>query len=276
MKKTANSALSILAAAGAAAAVTGFLVAPARIKPEKVKPFIGRNYAHRGLHKQDKSVPENSLTAFTDAAENGYGIELDVRLTSDNRVVVFHDRGLERICGAKGEVGRKDWSHLKNLKLAGTKETIPLLSEALSAIGARVPVIIELKHARRDRELCERTMDLLRCYSGLVCVQSFNPFILSWFRQNAPEIPRSQLSCPAKLLHGKANPIAAFLVSRALSNFISRPHFFAWGGGKKPLTVKLCEALGAKKVSWTALDMSEEAGNDAVIFEFCIPVSKYK
>lgn len=276
MKKTAKAVLFVLAGAGAATAATGFLVAPARIKPEKAAPFMGRNYAHRGLHKQDKSVPENSLAAFTDAAEKGYGIELDVRLTSDNRVVVFHDRGLERLCGVKGEIGKKNWLHLKNLKLAGTKEKIPLLSEALSAIGARVPVIIELKHARRDRELCERTMELLRCYCGPVCVESFNPFILRWFRKNAPDIPRGQLSCSVKLLRGKANPVAAFLVSRALTNFISRPHFFAWGGEKKPLTVKLCEALGAKKVSWTALDVSGEAENDAVIFEFCNPISKYK
>jgi hypothetical protein len=78
------------------------------------------------------------------------------------------------------------------------------------------------------------------------------------------------------MLQGKTNPIAAFLVSRALTNFISRPHFLAWGGGKKPLTVRLCEALGAKKVTWTALDGSGEEKNDAVIFEFYNPVSKFK
>jgi glycerophosphoryl diester phosphodiesterase len=121
------------------AAMTAFLVAPARINPEKAKPFVGRNYAHRGLHKQDKSIPENSLSAFSDAAESGYGIELDVRLTSDDRVVVFLDRSLERLCGVKGEIGKRDWGYLKNLSLPARRRKVPLLSEALSVIGGRVP-----------------------------------------------------------------------------------------------------------------------------------------
>ena len=47
------------------------------------------DYAHRGLHGE--GVPENSLSAFARAAEAGYGIELDVQLSRDGTVMVFHD-----------------------------------------------------------------------------------------------------------------------------------------------------------------------------------------
>lgn len=57
----------------------GFLVAPARIDDALSAPFAGRMFAHRGLFTQDQRVPENSLVAFSLAAEGGYGIELDVQ-----------------------------------------------------------------------------------------------------------------------------------------------------------------------------------------------------
>jgi glycerophosphoryl diester phosphodiesterase len=55
-------------------------------------------YAHRGLW--DTAKPENSLTAFDAARAAGIGVELDVRLTADDVPVVFHDAGLERMCGS--------------------------------------------------------------------------------------------------------------------------------------------------------------------------------
>ena len=71
-----------LAAIVGATAVGGFvyLIAPGNIRKKQRSPFQNRNFAHRGLHKRDKSVPENSLAAFERAASYGYGIELDVQL----------------------------------------------------------------------------------------------------------------------------------------------------------------------------------------------------
>ena len=102
-------ALPALGAAAAAAGVTAFLVAPGRASGEKKAPFFGANIAHRGLHRADRSVPENSLSAFRDAAENGYAIELDVHLTADDRVVVFHDDSLRRVCGVEQDVEALTW-----------------------------------------------------------------------------------------------------------------------------------------------------------------------
>ena len=55
------------------------------------------DYAHRGLHGD--GVPENSLEAFELACQAGFGIELDVQLSSDGEVVVFHDYTLNRMTG---------------------------------------------------------------------------------------------------------------------------------------------------------------------------------
>ena len=67
-----------------------FLVAPGRASKKDKKPFMYKNFAHRGLHKKDKTVPENSLAAFERASSYGYGMELDVQLSKDGQVVVFH------------------------------------------------------------------------------------------------------------------------------------------------------------------------------------------
>ena len=54
--------------------------------------------AHRGLWSRN-GPPENSLGAFEAACEAGYGIELDVQLSSDGEAMVFHDDKLVRLTG---------------------------------------------------------------------------------------------------------------------------------------------------------------------------------
>ena len=149
---------AILGACGAAAVgVPAFLIAPGAVTKRQKAPFMGRNFAHRGLHSEDKSVPENSLEAFRLAGRAGYGAELDVRLTKDGQVVVFHDDTLDRMCGVSARVDEKSYDELKLLSLAGTNQRIPLLTEVLETYGGRGPLIVEIKHGCRDRELCEKT-----------------------------------------------------------------------------------------------------------------------
>ena len=70
-----------------------FCIAPARPRGNFYK-LLRFDYAHRGLHEKDLSVPENSLAAFRAAVRAGYGIEWDLQLTRDKKVVVHHDRSL--------------------------------------------------------------------------------------------------------------------------------------------------------------------------------------
>ena len=54
--------------------------------------------AHRGMFDNIK-IPENSLSSFKKALKYNYSIELDIQLTKDNILVVFHDSNLKRMTG---------------------------------------------------------------------------------------------------------------------------------------------------------------------------------
>ncbi len=259
-----------------AAAKTVYLVAPGKAKDNMRAPFLGRNFAHRGLHSADKSIPENSLPAFEEAAKYGYGVELDVHITKDGRIVVFHDDTLSRICGVEGRVEDMTWDELCKLRLLDTEYGIPLFSEVLTLISKRCPMIVELKRGKRNRELCEKTYELLKEFGGTYCVESFDPRIVFWFRMHAPEVLRGQLSRNPSDMVKNTGKLSSFMVGNLFTNALARPHFIAYGIGKRPLTVRLCRLLGAMKVAWTSHDPKNEAKNDAVIFEYYRPAVKYK
>lgn len=266
-------------ALGLAAAVSAplCLFAPGRASKRQKAPFMGMNFAHRGLHSRDKSVPENSLEAFRLAARAGYGVELDVQLSKDGQVVVFHDDTLDRVCGVHARVDELTYEELRQLRLCGTEQGIPLFTEVLGVIRGAGPLIVELKNGKRNRELCEKTYAILENYRGDVCVESFNPFIVAWFRLHARDLVRGQLAMPSRrYVEEGFPPIQGFILSHNLFNFLARPHFIAYRIGYRPPTVRLSELLGAMKVGWTSHEPRNEKGRDGVIFEFYKPRVKFK
>lgn len=97
---------------------------------------------HRGAMGH---APENTLTSFEKAIQLGVDmIELDVRLSKDLQVVVFHDDKLKRLTNSKGYVYKKTIEELKSLSLCGG-EKITTLKEALNFINRRAKVNIEIK-----------------------------------------------------------------------------------------------------------------------------------
>jgi glycerophosphoryl diester phosphodiesterase len=129
--------------------------------------------AHRGLHAAVEGRPENSLAAFERACAYGFPAELDVRLTRDRRVVVFHDRALKRMTGARGRVEDRDVGDLRGLRLVHTSQRIPLLEEVLERVDGRVPLLVELKGGGPPAALESAVLDALRGYRGEVAIQSF-------------------------------------------------------------------------------------------------------
>jgi glycerophosphoryl diester phosphodiesterase len=262
--------------AAAATAVPLFLLAPGVASREKKAPFLRRNFAHRGLHSRDLTVPENSLKAFELAAAAGYGIELDVQLTRDGQVVVFHDADLERVCGVKGLLEDRTFEELQELRLLNTEEKIPLFTDVLEVVRGRGPLIVELKNGKSNKELCEKTYEILKGYKGDYCIESFNPRIVAWFRRHAKEVLRGQLAAPAKDYEGEVKPFTAFLLSHVLLNFLSRPQFIAYKIGRRPPSVRLSCLLGAMNIGWTSHEVRNERGRSAVIFEFYRPRLIYR
>ena len=270
-----NKLLKALIPVSAAAGLVLFAVAPGRADEEKKAPFLGRNIAHRGLHKIDRSIPENSLAAFSAAVGRGYGIELDVHLTADDALVVFHDDDMKRMCGVDARLEDLSYDYIRTLSLAGTDQHPPLLGDVLELVDGKTPIILEVKRGKRNARLCALIREALLSYTGDVCIESFDPTIVRWWRRNAPEMLRGQLACRDEA--PEMGKVKSFLLSNLLLNFLGRPQFIAYGiCEKKSVFVRLCEKLGAMKVAWTSHSWANEENNDTVIFEFYRPRTKYK
>lgn len=256
-----------------------YLLKPCKPTNKQIEPFYHRNFAHRGLHTKDKLIPENSTTAFLHAVNNNYGIELDIQFSKDFQIVVFHDDTLDRVCGVHGRVDEYTYEELQKFSLCQSRERIPLFSDFLSLVDGKVPLIVELKTGRNNKKLCEAAYAMLKEYKGDYCIESFDPFIVKWFRINAPYILRGQLSSPYSSLKKEIPAGQAFFLGNCLSNFLARPNFIAYDKISMPFTVKLAYSLGAMPVVWTVRDDDDiegiQAKNQAVIFEFYHPTSRY-
>ncbi len=158
--------------------------------------LTNQKIAHRGLH--DKDCPENTLSAFGKAIEHNYAVEIDIQMTKDGQLVVFHDYDLERLTGLKGDITLVDYDYIKDATVCNSQEKIPTFEEFLHFIDGKIPVLIEIKHHKKVGVVEGKIAELLRQYKGQFAVQSFNPFIVKWFKHHAPEFIRGQLASDLK------------------------------------------------------------------------------
>ena len=253
-----------------------YIISPAEL-PKNSDGRLWRNsYAHRGLHEKDKSVPENSMAAFAHAVEAGYGMELDINLSADGKVVVFHDSNLLRVCGVDKLITDCTAAELSAYRLENTSEGIPLLEDVLKLVDGRVPMIIELKNTKNWQTLCEKATELLSDYSGPYCIESFHPGIVRWFYKNKPKVVRGQLSASYRSFEG--TPLwQSLLISSLITNLAARPHFIAYNheDARHRSRLRFFHLLGGKLAGWTVRDTdnSEVCRNrfDVIIFEFFRP-----
>jgi len=229
--------------------------------------------AHRGLWSPD-GPPENSLGAFQAACAAGYAIELDVQLTADGEAVVFHDGALMRMTGREGRVADYTAADLGEIRLAGGEETIPTLADALTLVGHRAMVHIEIKLPYGEVGPLERRVhEILIDHNGPTCVIGFNPYSHAWFADHHPQILRGLDS------YSYANGDARHLSPKLRKSYaalehvsIARPHFLALGLDMlpSPKAAKL-RRKGMPVVAWTVRGAAEweaiKAHCDNLIFE---------
>ena len=120
------------------------MIFPNISRKDKLKPYEEVFIAHRGLF-DNAEIPENSIPAFKKAVEAGLGIELDVQLSRDNQLVVFHDESLFRMTGVNKLLRQSSYEELKKYKLLNTEHAITLLSDVLKVLNKNTPLIIEIK-----------------------------------------------------------------------------------------------------------------------------------
>ena len=254
-----------------------FCIAPARPRGNFYK-LLRFDYAHRGLHEKDLSVPENSLAAFRAAVRAGYGIEWDLQLTRDKKVVVHHDRSLKRVCGADISIGDLSYKQLKEYRLHKTNERIPLFSEALTVVGGKVPLIIELKSYDPVDILCPLVWEILKDYKGEYCIESFDPKIVAWFRTYHPHVLRGQLMAHFTGKEPEFNSgFKAFFARNLWTNVVSRPHFEAYDlHARNNISHRIaCGLMKMQEASWTIRTAEEyrlcKSAGALCIFEYIRP-----
>ena len=239
-----------------------FLTAP-NIRRRKVRcpEFLGRDYAHRGLHDGKNGIPENSLPAFRRAVIRGYGIELDVHLTKDGHLVVFHDRSLKRMCDYDGDIDSMTLEEIRLQRLADTQQQIPTLDEVLSLVQGRVPLIIEMKSDAKwgDCALPRALHQRMQTYEGLYCVESFDPLLLRWYKKHAPGVLRGQLAFDPRVVKGDYRHVAIFAAAHLMYNFLSRPDFVAYHHQcQKNISYRMVRAIFRPLlVAWTVRSREE-------------------
>ena len=246
------------------------LIMPSMKKIDITNNLKKYNYAHRGYHNKNNKVPENSLKAFELAVKNGYGMELDVQLTKDLQVVVFHDETTDRMCNTKGNVRDYTYEQLREFNLLDSNEKIPLFKDVLELVNGKTPIIIEFKIYEDYKKVCSKVDKILESYNGDYCIESFNPMVLVWYKQNKPQIMRGQLS--ANLKCDNFNLLYK-MVQYLFFNIITKPHFIAYDyRDKSNLSGKICRYLYKNlSVAWTIKtdkDLKDNLGDfDLFIFE---------
>ncbi|MDD7756189.1 MAG: glycerophosphodiester phosphodiesterase family protein [Clostridiales bacterium] len=222
------------------------------------------------------SIPENSMAAFRNAIEKGYTIELDVQFTKDKELIVFHDDDLSRLTNDNRKVKDVNYQELKNLKLENTDEKIPTLKEVVEMVDNQVPLIIEIKDGEDIIGLSEKTYNIMKNYKGRYAIQSFNPFILEWFKNNASEVIRGQLSGTFREDAESLKFYEKFVLKNLLLNFKSKPNFIAYElDGVNNLSVKLLKGRNYPIISWT-IENEEDMkkayeSTDNIIFDNILP-----
>ncbi|MEG0409716.1 MAG: glycerophosphodiester phosphodiesterase family protein [Erysipelotrichaceae bacterium] len=207
--------------------VYGYLIKPNQKRKATFKTFCERPYAHRGFYSLKKHIPENSCQAFKRAVKHNLGIELDVQLTKDHKCIILHDYSLLRATGVDLQVDACDYASIKHLTLFDTDQKIPTLQEALDVIQGKVPIIVEVKQKGKNYRLCKEVSKILDRYPGKFMVESFNPYVVYWFKKHRPDYIRGQLSMNLK--QDKNMPALLKLPAQYLCfNAILKPDFVAY------------------------------------------------
>lgn len=252
-------------------------IKPTVLRDYDLKHWKGKCFAHRGLHKDKNEIPENSMAAFQLALENKYGIEIDVQLSKDNVPVVFHDFTLKRVCGVNKKVNELTSKELHELYLHDSKEKIPTLQAVLDLVQGKVPLLIEFKAEGTDISVCQACASLLDNYKGIYCIQSFNPLVLLWYKNNKPHIMRGQLASNFIKDKETGSKTLYFILQNLLLNFITKPNFISYNFlHRHTPSLFLCRKLyHAPTFAWTIrtkqqLDDCKQVF-DYYIFENFIP-----
>ncbi len=216
--------------------------------------LTARPIAHRGLH--GNGLIENSLSAAAAAVAANYAIEVDLQLSADGEVVVFHDDTLDRLTVEKGPVGERTAAELTKIKLASSGDTIPTLADLLTLVAGKAPLVLELKSSwNKDTKLAEKVATQLVDYAGPVAAMSFDPDIVAALKLHAPGLPRGIVAERWYRYKdwGFLSPGRKHALGLLLHIFRTKPHFVAYAQFDLPAIAPLITRFlfGMPLLTWT-------------------------
>lgn len=236
-----------------------FCIRPNTSRRELLAPFESTYIAHRGYFDNHTDCPENSLPAFQRAVTHGYGIELDVQLTKDGQLIVFHDATLKRMCGISKKPDSCTYDELQAFRLNNTGYRIPLLTDVLKLVNGQVPLIIEIKPEGNCIKTARCLSEIMKNYTGIYCVESFHPGVIGWYKKNQPHILRGLLSTNFRKNKIKCDPFTGFLLTNLLFNRYAKPDFIAYNHlYANECSYRLCRRLyPVGNAAWTIRSQEE-------------------
>lgn len=225
--------------------------------------------AHRGLWNE--ILPENTLPAYKNAVDKGFAIEVDLYLTTDNKIVCFHDTTLERLTKGEGKIFEKSYDYLSSLNILGSDNKIPTLNQLLECVDGKVPLLIEFKEQPNGKALIDKAIPILKEYKGQFAVQSFHPMYVKAFKKKAPQFVRGILA--TNYVDVKTSAFKRFIAKNMPLNFVCKPHFISYIHTALPL--KKRKVKNTPVICWTITNQQQAdralkyAKN--IIFENFIP-----
>lgn len=224
-----------------------------------MKPIL--KVGHRGAKGH---IAENTLESIEYALTcNIDAIEIDVHRCNSGELVVIHDFTLDRTTNGSGEVAKRDWKVLKELKVEG-KYRIPLLTEVLDLIEGKCTINIELKGLNTADAACEIVEEYVENHGW-----KYSDFIVSSFQKNELfEVRRFDDHVPMAVL-SKASVSEAIELGKRLNATYIHPSL----GIITRDGVKNCHDAGFKVNVWTVnepadIERMRGFGVDGIISDF--------
>lgn len=153
-------------------------------------------FGHRGA--PSPLTPENTLAGVTAALASGAdGVEVDVRLTSDDVAVCCHDPGLDRVAGVSRGVRALTAAQLAAVRVQG--HAIPSVAAVVDAMPRDRTLVLDLKPEKQARRLLVSLLDVLAQFpEDRLVLSSFDEGVLSAAAVLAPAVPRACILAPGR------------------------------------------------------------------------------
>jgi glycerophosphoryl diester phosphodiesterase len=217
------------------------------IRPHSHSQSLPKRLAHRGLFRSAEGILENTLEAFQNARSAKLGVELDVQLSADGVVYVFHDATLQRLAGRADVLQELRSAELDTVRLSSTQK----LCRFSEVLALELPfIMIEIKPTGRAQATVAAVLADLVEYEQPICLCSFDPRIVHEVKRQAPQLMRGLIQ-EASLAKTQYSWIERIVLEFALLNGVIQPHFMSFDVKHKGLVRWIYQRLRWPVALWT-------------------------